>query len=390
MEAFQCMGRCGRAILLCVMKICVALLLSAACLVSGGAAKAQGRPTKPTAATNTAAAPVHVTPSAGDFARPGDLHVWFVDVEGGQATLFVTPQGTSLLIDTGWEDHNARDADRIAAAARAAGLHRIDFVLITHYHEDHVGGVPQLAQRIPVGTYFDHGDLYEKVDINQQIFGAYLQELERSHARRVSVKAGDRLPVPGLDVLALSSEGKVINRDLPGGGAVNRYCEQEPVPHEDRTENGHSLGVMITFAGTRILDLGDLTKDRERMLMCPSNRLGGVDIDIVSHHGWEQSSSAALVHAIQPRVAIMDNGATKGGSVPVLDVYRSSPGLETLWQLHTSEEGRKAGPRENTAEAFIANPPGVDGNMIELVVHRDGTFAVKNDRTGMVRSYGRK
>lgn len=329
--------------------------------------------------------------SAGaEFTRSGDLHVWFVDVEGGQATLFVTPQGESLLIDAGWEDHNVRDADRIAAAARAAGLQRIDFVLITHYHEDHVGGVPQLAQRIPVGTYFDHGDLYEKVDINQQIFGAYLQELQRSHAKRVSVKAGDRLPIAGLDVIALSSDGKVINRDLPGGGLVNRYCEQEAIPHEDRTENGHSLGVMITFAGTRILDLGDLTKDRERILMCPTNRIGGVDIDIVSHHGWEQSSSAALVHGIQPRVAIMDNGATKGGSVPVLDVYRTSPGLETLWQLHTSEEGRKAGPRENTAEAFIANPPGADGNMLELVVHRDGTFAVKNDRTGMVKVYGRR
>jgi competence protein ComEC len=371
------------------MKMSVALLLCATCLGSGSVGWGQGRPARTVSEARSTPTRPRAT-SVGAFTRPGDLHVWFVDVEGGQATLFVTPQGTSLLIDTGWENHNGRDADRIAAAARAAGLQRIDFVLITHYHEDHVGGVPQLAQRIPVGTYFDHGDLYERVDVNQQIFGAYLQELERSHSHRISVHAGDRLPIPGMDVLALSSDGKVINRDLPGGGAVNRYCAQEPMPREDRTENGHSLGVMITFAGTRILDLGDLTKDRERMLMCPTNRIGGVDIDIVSHHGWEQSSSAALVHAIQPRVAIMDNGATKGGSVPVLDVYRSSPGLETLWQLHTSEEGRKAGPKENTAEPFIANPPGVDGNMIELVVHSNGSFAVRNDRTGTVKVYGPK
>ncbi len=359
--------------------------LCLAALVGGGILNGQAAPAarvRQGAAAKTAA--------LGEFARAGDLHVWFVDVEGGQATLFVTPQGTSLLIDTGWEDHDGRDADRIAAAARAAGLHRIDFVLITHYHEDHVGGVPQLAQRIPVGTYFDHGNLYERIDVNQQIFAAYLREVERSHARRITVKAGDRLPVPGLDVLALSSDGSVLNRDLPGGGAVNHYCEQEAIPREDRTENGHSLGVMITFAGTRILDLGDLTKDRERNLMCPTNRIGGVDIDVVSHHGWEQSSSGPLVHGIQPRVAIMDNGATKGGSVPVLDVYRTSPGLETLWQLHTSEEGLKAGPKENTPEAYIANPPGVDGNMLELVVHSDGTFAVKNDRTGAVKVYGRK
>ena len=250
--------------------------------------------------------------------------------------------------------------------------------------------MPALAQRIPVGTYFDHGNLYERDAGVPELFQAYLGEIERSGAKRISVQAGQRLPIPGMDVLALSSDGQVINHDLPGGGQVNRLCANEPIAAQDKTENGHSLGVVITFAGTRILDLGDLTKDRERNLMCPANRIGGVDIAIVSHHGWEQSSSAALVHAVRPRVAIMDNGAQKGGSVSVLDVYRVSPGLETLWQLHTSEEGLKKGPQENTPEPFIANPPNTDGKMLQLAVHADGTFAIKNDRTGTVKLYGRK
>src|SRR4051812_14492023 len=76
------------------------------------------------------------------------LEIYFVDVEGGQATLFVSPSGQSLLIDTGWGGNAYRDANRILAAAKRAKIKRIDYVLITHYHSDHVGGVPQLAAKI--------------------------------------------------------------------------------------------------------------------------------------------------------------------------------------------------------------------------------------------------
>lgn len=319
-----------------------------------------------------------------------DLRVYFVDVEGGQATLFVTPQGESLLIDTGWPEHGGRDADRIVAAAHEAGLTRIDAVLITHYHDDHVGGVSQLAARIPVGTFLDHGALYEQDHgVTEQGYNRYLQQVATGKIRRTTLRAGDRLPMRSLEGTVISSDGQVIQAPLPGAGQANPLCAQETAAKEDLTENGHSLGVLIRFAGVRILDLGDLTKDRERALTCPANLLGKIDIDVVSHHGWEQSSGASFVHTIQPRVAVMDNGAAKGGSTPVLDVFRASPGLQTLWQLHTSEEGRaKAGGVEhNTAAEYVANTPGTEGKMLMLTVHPDGSYDVRNDRTGKTVRY---
>ena len=312
------------------------------------------------------------------------LQIYFIDVEGGQSTLFVTPTGQSLLIDTGWPGNGNRDADRIAAAAHQAGLSRIDYVLITHFHADHVGGVPQLVARIPVGTFIDHGPNRELTPDVSALDAAYRSTLTSSTAKHLVLKPGDHLPVTGIDATVISADGKLIANPLPGAGQPNSFCPAQP-PAADNTENLRSLGTFIRFGKLRILDLGDLTRDKEYQLMCPVNKLGAVDILVVSHHGWEQSSSPALIDAIHPRVAIMDNGATKGGSTPVLDTIRQSPGLEALWQLHYSEEG---GPQHNTPVSFIANPQGPDaGNYLKLVSAPDGTFTVTNPRTSVSVDY---
>src|SRR3954449_1485519 len=86
-----------------------------------------------------------------------NLEVYSIDVEGGQSTLVVSPSGESMLIDTGWGGFNKRDALRIHAAAKSAGVKKIDYLLITHYHSDHVGGVPQLAEMMPILNFVDHG-----------------------------------------------------------------------------------------------------------------------------------------------------------------------------------------------------------------------------------------
>jgi beta-lactamase superfamily II metal-dependent hydrolase len=315
----------------------------------------------------------------------GKLRVYFIDVEGGQSTLFVTPAGNSLLIDTGWPDNNFRDADRIAAAAKSAGLSRIDSVLITHYHDDHVGGVPQLVQRIPVGAFIDHGPNRELDKGTKGGYAAFQKVIADTKAKQIVAKPGDRLPIEGLDVTVISADGKVIQKPLPGAGQPNAYCKQSEIRPPDQTENARSLGVLIRFGNLKILDLGDLTWDKERDLMCPDNRLGMVDVLVVSHHGWYQSSSPALVDAIHPRVAVMDNGAKKGGSIPVLDTVRRSPGIEALWQLHYSDEG---GATHNTQSEYIANLDGPDaGHDIELTASRDGSFAVHNSRTGLDKHY---
>lgn len=314
------------------------------------------------------------------------LRVYFVDVEGGQATLFVTPAGQSLLIDTGWSGHDSRDAKRIVAAAKDAGIRKIDYVLITHYHEDHVGGVPQLAALIPVGTFIDHGENRESTDESPvRNYTAYRRLLESGKYKRLVPKPGDRLPIAGIEATVVSADGKVISSPLPGAGRKNFACMSTLPQPEDQTENARSLGTMFTFGKLKIVDLGDLTWDKEQLLMCPFNRLGTVDIYIVSHHGWNQSGSPSLVQGLHPRVAIMDNGAKKGGSPSAWDIIHHSPGLEDLWQLHYSEEG---GDAHNAPVPFVANTQGPDqGHYLKLTAWPDGHFAVFNSRTGATKEY---
>jgi competence protein ComEC len=329
----------------------------------------------------------NVTATAQDKAEK--LRVFFIDVEGGQSTLFITPQHESLLIDTGWPDNDGRDADRIVATAKKAGLSKIDYVLITHYHADHAGGIPQLVARIPVGTFLDHGPNSEfDKGITEKDYAEYQKLLATGKYKVLEPKPGDILPIKGFKATVISSDGKLIDKPLPGGGEANPYCAKSPVKPTDHTENSHSLGIEIEFGKLKLLDLGDLTWDKERELMCPIDKLGPINIYIVSHHGWEQSSSPALIDEIRARVAIMDNGAKKGGSTPILKTIQSAPGLETLWQLHFSEEGGNA---NNTAEQYIANPQGADSAFrIELTASKSGGFDVTNQRTGLTKHYAAK
>src|SRR6266403_3424758 len=220
------------------------------------------------------------------------LQIYFIDVEGGQATLFVTPAGHSLLIDTGWPGFDGRDADRIVAAAKNAGLKKIDFVLLTHYHRDHAGGVPQLAAKIPIGAFLDHGENREPADAaTAQTWQEYLRVASQQKIQRTTAKPGDTFPLQGIETKVISSDGAVIEHSLAGAGAANAACKTAEQPATESGENPRSLGTLFTFGKLRILDLGDLTSDKEMLLMCPVNKLGAVDIYIVSHHGSLTSNS---------------------------------------------------------------------------------------------------
>ncbi len=327
-----------------------------------------------------------VSLAAAPAQPPGPLQVYFVDVEGGQATLFVTPDHHSLLIDTGWPGNNGRDADRIVAVAHQAGLQQIDTLLITHFHEDHVGGVPQLVARIPVGTVIDHGPNREESEPHTHaVHEAYQKVLAGPHApKHVTAQLGQTFTMGALEAHVVSSDGQWIPRPLPGAGAANQACAQTEVRPADQTENARSLGVVLRYGKAKLVDLGDLTWDKERPLMCPVNLLGHADVYIVSHHGWDHSGSPAFVHGLAPRVAIMDNGATKGGSPAAWQTIQSSPGLEALWQLHYAEAG---GPN-NVPDERIANlKGGAEGNFLRLTVAPDGALAVYNARTRATQSY---
>jgi len=310
-------------------------------------------------------------------AKSKPLQVYAIDVEGGQSTLIVSPSGQSLLVDTGWPGNKGRDADRIVAAAKSAGLKQIDYVLITHFHRDHVGGVPQLARRFKIGTFIDHGPNLEDSNDPKQDYAAYERVLP-GHKHLV-VKPGDHVPIKGIDVLVLTAAGEHIQQPVHGAGTPNPACADEPKPKADDTENSRSLGTLITYGKFRMLDLGDLTKDKELELMCPDNLIGTVDLFIVSHHGWNQSNSNAFVAAIHPKAAIMNNGARKGGSPDVWTIVNNMVGPNRFWQLHYSVEG---GAEHNVPEKFIANPDekNDEGKDIKVVAQKDGAFDVINSR----------
>ncbi|MBZ5729329.1 MAG: MBL fold metallo-hydrolase [Acidobacteriia bacterium] len=318
-----------------------------------------------------------------------NLEIYCIDVEGGQATLVISPSGESLLVDTGYPGFNRRDAGRILAAAKAAGVKRIDYLVITHYHQDHVGGVPQLAEKIPIRNFVDHGANAETTKDASVLFNAY--SAFREKGTHIQAKPGDTLPMKGIEVRFLSSNGEVLSAPLagvPGAGQPNPDCTGYQPPAPDTTENGRSLGMLITYGDFRMLDLGDLSSEREYGLVCPANKIGTAALFLVSHHGSSGSDSAPLVHAIHPRVAIMNNGARKGGAPEVWQTVHDTPGLEDFWQLHFAVAAGKA---HNTPDTFIANVDEIcEGKWLRVDVQRDGAFSVYNSRNKYAKSYGAK
>jgi beta-lactamase superfamily II metal-dependent hydrolase len=313
----------------------------------------------------------------------GTLDVYFIDVEGGQCTLFVSPAGKSMLVDTGWAGFNGRDAERIVTVAKMAGVARIDYLVITHFHSDHVGGVPQLAERMPVGTYVDHGTSVETGKQADELYQAYVKA--RDGASHLIARAGDRIPVEGIDVRVVEAAGEGIPQPLRGAGGTNPFCADTQPRAIDHSENAQSVGMIISLGKFRMADFGDLTWNKELNLVCPINKLGTVDVYLSTHHGLNQSNAPPIVRALRPRVAIVNNGAKKGGSAEALRTIRSSPGLEDVWQLHYSQNASK---EENAPEPYLVNvDQDASVSWIKLSAEPNGQFTVTNSRNGKTKVY---
>ncbi len=372
-----------------------------------------------------------LTLSAGTHAaQPATptLDIYYIDTEGGQSTLFVSPSKQTVLVDTGFP--GGRDAERIMQAVKDSGASQIDYLLITHYHGDHVGGFVDLAKRVPIVHYIDHGPTVETVNV-PPAKSAYDAAAKEAGAAHVIATVGYRLPIDGLKWTIVSSAGNLLSTDIvgaPGAGSTNPYCAGFKAKDiQAAPENSQSVGSLIEYGKFRTIDLGDLLWNQEASLMCPTNHIGTIDVMLTSHHGMSWSGSAVLVYALRPRVVIMNNGISKGGEVESFETLEASPGLENLWQLHWSANALL---EHNVASKFIANvedpqlaaaiiahppvpvvsalgpvatpnpqvpaapkPPPLNDPAhspafwLKLTARSDGTFSVTNSRNGFTKTY---
>jgi len=319
---------------------------------------------------------------AAAVAAERPLEIYVIDTEGGKSVLYDTPDGQSMLVDAGYTGEDGRDAKRIQAAAKAAGIQQIDFLVATHYHQDHIGGIPEIARLLPVKQFIDHGRNYETIKDVRALLAAYIEVRDAGHYTTVS--AGGTIPVTGLRVTVVSASGEAIAGALPGAGRSTASCDAKKLLEPDSGENAHSIGMVVEYGRFRLVDLGDLYWNQELDLVCPMNRLGAASVYLTTHHGAEKSGTPQLLDAIRPKAVIMNNGPVKGGAPDTFQTLREAPGSPEVWQLHRSPDAKEA----NAPEERIANfGEACEGRWIKVSARKDGSFTVTNGRTGKAREY---
>src|ERR1035437_6009137 len=305
------------------------------------------------------------------------LEIFFIDTEGGQATLVVSPSGQAMLIDTGYRGFGGRDANRIAEAAKPAHVKRINVLFLTHYHADHAGGVKNLLEVMPVESFYDHGD---NVEDDKSISDAYNKA--RGSAPHTAYKPGDKIPIKDLDITVVVAAHKHIETK----GEPNPFCAGLAPKDGETGDNPQSGGLVVQFGKFRFADLGDIIWNEELALMCPENRVGKLDLLLTPHHGTHVSPKAD--YAMAPRVAIENDGPTKGGELEAYQMWRAMPGLEDFWELHFAMAG---GREANSPDTFIANiDQRCEGKYLKVTAHEDGSFTVYNSRNKYTKTYAAK
>ncbi len=331
------------------------------------------------------------------------LDIYFIDVDGGAATLLVTPEGKTVLIDSGWPGKADRDPKRIVHVLRdVAKLDKIDHLVTTHWHTDHFGGVEGLAKLVPIGHFWDRGLPEDKIDgldfpdgpkADDPLGIAYRKA---SAGKRTALKVGDHLPIDGVQSLVVASGGRVLDAKHaslvgPTGDETPAKSKGDPEPPNrpvDGSDNARSLALKFTLKKFQFLDCGDLTWNVEKTLVWPANLLGQIDLFQVTHHGMDISNNPALVKAIEPIVAIMDNGPRKGGSAATVRLLKAQPSLKALYALH---KNAATGPDDNADPALTANRDPAGGEFIKVSVAPDGsTFTVRIGADGPVKTFGTK
>lgn len=333
--------------------------------------------------------------------KTGTLDVYWIDSEGGGSTLIVTPANESVLIDTG--NPGGRDAGRIVKAAKAAGLTAIDHVLITHFHVDHFGGAAEVAQQIPFGTIHQRAIPESDPDGRKQsTFPVQIRPYREIAAKRETLKPGTVIPLkspagtPKLELRCLAADQQFVAPSGAQRARKNPLTGSVEAKPKDTSDNANSAVFLLTFGDFRFFDGGDLTWNLEEKLVTPYNLPGVVDVYQTNHHGLEVSNNPVLLQSIEPRVVVMNNGATKGGQPGTFAAIRSVKTGPALYQLHQSYNV-PAG--ENAAAPFVANRDNLTGadaakcpaNLISMKVAPDGrSYRISVPATGHSETYPTK
>ena len=322
------------------------------------------------------------------------LDIYFIDVMGGAATLIVTPEAESILIDSGWPGLEDRDPKRIEHVLKdVAKLDHLDHLVTTHWHADHFGGVEGLAKRLRIDHFWDRGlPAPNAPDGDRGAFpdgpkpgdalgAAYLKA---SAGRRKTLRAGDTLALKGAaEMLVLASGGEVIATPT---GPPNPFCAEAPADLEpDPSDNARSLAFRLRLGKFTFFDAGDLTWNVEKKLVCPVDKIGPIDLFQATHHGMAISNHPTLLKTIAPIVAIMNNGPRKGGDAATVHRLKSVPSLQAAYQLHKNAATAAA---DNTDPARIANSDPAGGQFFHVSVTPDGArFTVRIGREGPERTF---
>ena len=314
------------------------------------------------------------------------LEIYWIDVEGGAATLIVTPDEETVLMDAGWPGLDDRDPQRIVKVLEEqVGKRELDYFIASHFHRDHTGGLAALASMIPIGKFVDHGDSVE-VGWNDRADALWASYVDAAGDRRMQVEPGQRLPLKNTDLLFVAARSRFLDGPVVAQGP-NPACRDANSRPVDRGENGKSVGFLIRVGRFEFLDLGDLSWNYEIETACPTNLFGEIDLYQVTHHGMHTSGAPAHIEAIRPLVAVMNNGPRKGGSPATYEVLAATPSLLDLWQVHRAVG---SGPEHNPSAEFIANLGETEGcaaHWIRATVQPDGRFTVTNSRLGFSKEY---
>jgi competence protein ComEC len=325
------------------------------------------------------------TPRSAERSR---LEIEWVDVEGGAATLIVTPARETILVDAGWPGNEGRDAARIKAALDRRGLKGIDHLIMSHYHVDHFGGIPQLAQVVPVVRFYDHGAMTELQE-DKQFPERYAAYRAAAKDKTITLKPGSTIDLkqvsgPKLTLTVLAARGAIV-----GGASTlqNPVCGESVAKAEDPSDNARSVVFLLRFGAFEFFDAGDLTWNVEAQLVCPADRVGHVDLYQVTHHGLDQSNNIVVLKTLQPTVAVMNNGARKGGAAEVVKNLKALPSLKALYQSHRNVATT---PEDNAAPELIANLEATPDEAHSIVASVDPaarTFTVTNARTSNAQTF---